>query len=125
MSQSVSLYVLANNGGITLLEKSPDTVNALLCGGDNYHLDKAEAEMSTEKINSMLVLGGSGTYTRYSYLIAEEFDINQLILYDDGTDSGWYDESDDTPATMIQPGEGLWVYSPNATTSLRFPGFSL
>ncbi len=86
MSQSVSLYVLANNGGITLLEKSPDTVNALLCGGDNYHLDKAEAEMSTEKINSMLVLGGSGTYTRYSYLIAEEFDINQLILYDDGTD---------------------------------------
>ena len=42
--------------------------------------------MSTEKINSMLVLGGSGTYTRYSYLIAEEFDINQLILYDDGTD---------------------------------------
>ena len=49
----------------------------------------------------------------------------QLAWYDDGTDSGWYDESDDTPATMIQPGEGLWVYSPNATTSLRFPGFSL
>ena len=49
----------------------------------------------------------------------------QLAWYDDGTDSGWYDASDDTPATMIQPGEGLWVSSPNATTSLRFPGFSL
>ena len=48
-----------------------------------------------------------------------------LAWYDDGTDSGWYDENDDTPATMIQPGEGLWVSSPNATTSLRFPGFSL
>ena len=48
-----------------------------------------------------------------------------LTWFDDGTDSGWYDASDDTPATMIQPGEGLWVASPNATTSLRFPGFSL
>ena len=49
----------------------------------------------------------------------------QLAWWDDGTDSGWYDENDDTPATMIQSGEGLWVSSPNATTSLRFPGFSL
>ena len=49
----------------------------------------------------------------------------QLAWWDDGSDSGWYDENDDTPATMIQPGEGLWVSSPNATTSLRFPGFSL
>ena len=48
-----------------------------------------------------------------------------LAWYDDGTDSGWYDANDDTPATMIQPGEGLWVDSPNSTTSLRFPGFSL
>ena len=49
----------------------------------------------------------------------------QLAWWDDGTDSGWYDENDDTPATMIQSGEGLWVSSPNVTTSLRFPGFSL
>ena len=48
-----------------------------------------------------------------------------LAWYDDGTDSGWYDSNDDTPATMIQPGEGLWVASPDSTTSLRFPGFSL
>ena len=48
-----------------------------------------------------------------------------LAWYDDGTDSGWYDMNDDTPNTMIQPGEGLWVDSPNNTTSLRFPGFSL
>lgn len=89
MSQSVSLYILANNGGITLLEKSPDRVNILLCGGDNYQLDKTKDVAGTENINSMLVLGNSGTYTRYSYLLAEEFDINQLILYDDGTDYGY------------------------------------
>lgn len=89
MSQSVSLYILANNGGITLLEKSPDRVNILLCGGDNYHLDKAESEIGNEKINSMLVLGESVAYTRYSYQLAESFDINQLILYDDGTDYGY------------------------------------
>jgi len=93
MSQSVSFYILANSGGITVLEKSPDMVNILLCGGDNYHLDKAKDEAGTENINSMLVLGDSGTYTRYSYLIAEEFDINQLILYDDGTDYSYLSNS--------------------------------
>ena len=38
---------------------------------------------------------------------------------------GWYDTNDDTPATLLDPGEGIWVASPAATLSLKWPGFTL
>ena len=38
---------------------------------------------------------------------------------------GWYDENDETPATLLDPGEGIWVASPAATLSLKWPGFTL
>ena len=38
---------------------------------------------------------------------------------------GWYDTNDDTPATLLDPGEGIWVAAPSATLSLKWPGFTL
>ena len=38
---------------------------------------------------------------------------------------GWYDGDDNTPATLLAPGEGVWVASPSATLSLKWPGFTL
>lgn len=37
----------------------------------------------------------------------------------------WYDTADETPAINLQPGEAIWLSSPNATLKIKWQGFSL
>ena len=38
---------------------------------------------------------------------------------------GWYDVNDETPATLLAPGEGIWVSANSDKLSLTWPGFTL
>lgn len=81
-SQSVSFTVLQTGTGATVINKSQSGVNVICCGGDNYHISEVMEYLENEKMNSLFIPDDYAYYSKYAENILDEFDVEQLLLYD-------------------------------------------
>ena len=82
MSQSICFTVLQTGTGATVIEKSQGGVNVICCGGDNYHISSVMEYLEGEKVNSLFIPDDYAYYSKYAENILDEFDAEQLLLYD-------------------------------------------
>ena len=95
-SQSVSFYVIDTGKGVTLIEKSIYGTNILLCGGNSYNFGNVENILYGETVNSLLMAGNKSYYNQYADRIIDEFNVNQILLYDIDENKSLYDIFDNT-----------------------------
>lgn len=81
-SQSFFLQIIDTGSGVTIVDNSPDGVNILCCGGDNYHSNEVLSLLENKNRNTLIIPDYRKYYSKYAEDYMYEFDFENVLVYD-------------------------------------------